>query len=123
MNYTFKIESEAQFLAAKAYFLALGYKNELDGYNYINLVSNKFLNFVIDNNKHRIFACAEACLSEEQKIEFANIFTLKIEKVIKIELNNQYSAEVSIYGIKVGCQTFSLDIIDKLVEARGQLKG
>lgn len=39
----------------------------------------------------------------------------------KVILNSSYTAIISSEGIKVGCQTFPLEIIDKLVEARKQL--
>lgn len=123
MNYTFKIESEPQFLAAKAYFLTLGYKDDFNEYNYYRLVLNKFLNFLIDNNKRRILGADknDPIIKSAQKIKFTSIFTLNIERVIKIKLNDTHEAEISNNGIKVGCQTFPLDIIDELVEARKQL--
>lgn len=45
----------------------------------------------------------------------------KVVEDVKIVLNSSYTAILSDSGIKVGCQTFPLDIIDKLVEARKQL--
>ncbi len=42
-------------------------------------------------------------------------------KDVEVKLNSSYTATISNSGIRVGCQTFPLDIIDKLVEARKQL--
>ena len=47
--------------------------------------------------------------------------SIKVVEDVKVVLNSSYTATISHDGIRVGCQTFSLDIIDKLVEARKQL--
>lgn len=38
-----------------------------------------------------------------------------------IQLNSDYTAEVTPEGIKVGCQTFPLSVIDLLVAARNKI--
>ena len=43
---------------------------------------------------------------------------LKLDSsIISVKLNEVYTAEVSNNGIKVGCTTFPLEIVNKLVEA------
>lgn len=37
---------------------------------------------------------------------------------MEVKLNSEYTAIVSKKEIKVGCQTFPIDILDKLCEAR-----
>lgn len=54
-------------------------------------------------------------ISTDQLLQF------EAAKEISVILNNQYTAILSSSGIKVGCQTFPLEIIDKLVDARKQL--
>lgn len=39
----------------------------------------------------------------------------------KVPLNSNYTAEVTPEGIKVGCQTFPLSVIDLLVAARNKI--
>jgi hypothetical protein len=41
---------------------------------------------------------------------------------VKVVLNSQYTAEVSKDSIVVGCQTFPIEILDELIEARNKLK-
>ena len=41
----------------------------------------------------------------------------------QVVLNNEHTAEVTPDGIKVGCQTFPLSIVDDLVRAVKQVKG
>jgi hypothetical protein len=47
--------------------------------------------------------------------------SIKVVEDVEVVLKSSYTAILSDFGIKVGCQTFPLDIIDKLVEARKQL--
>lgn len=42
-------------------------------------------------------------------------------KDLEVVLNSSHTATLSNSGIRVGCQTFPLEIIDKLIEARKQL--
>lgn len=49
------------------------------------------------------------------------LFSCEFVKKIDVTLNASYTEEVTEDGVKVGCQTFPLDIIDKLVDARKQL--
>ncbi len=39
-------------------------------------------------------------------------------KTVEVVLNKEHTAVISKDGIKVGCQTFPMDVIDKLVEGR-----
>lgn len=62
-----------------------------------------------------------------QNFEFADISkaieALKSSPgVIEVVLNDEYTAEVSNAGVKVGCQTFPLSVIDDLSKAKSQLK-
>jgi len=49
------------------------------------------------------------------------LLSCKVGKQVSVVLNTDYTAIVSNDGIKVGCQTFSLDIIQKLVDAQKRL--
>lgn len=120
--FRFKITSEAEFLAAKAYFLALGFQDEFNNYNYGTIVKYKYLNFIIDTKKNRIYGIRDSSpsLDLSSPILFQEIFNIK-SAVVKVELNKDYTAEVSKTEIKVGCQTFPLDIIEKLADARNQV--
>lgn len=44
-----------------------------------------------------------------------------LEKKVSVVLNEDYTAEVSAHGIQVGCQTFPLSIVQKLVDATAQV--
>lgn len=46
---------------------------------------------------------------------------VELFKDVEVVLNSSYTATLSNSGIRVGCKTFPLEIIDKLVEARKQL--
>lgn len=58
----------------------------------------------------------------DKVIDFADMFKVfnGINEV-KVELNAEYTATVSEKGVKVGCQLFPLDVIDKLVAARNEI--
>jgi hypothetical protein len=59
-------------------------------------------------------------------IELHDIFSGWLDRPTSVEvpLNTEHKAVVSADGIKVGCQTFKLDVIDALVKARDEiLKG
>src|SRR5574343_475121 len=121
-KYHFKIKSKAQFEAAKAYFIALGLSNQFNNYDYERLVNNDYLYFVIDFDKNDISGHHRSSdsLKNSKQITFNKVFSLSIP-VITVKLNENYNAEVSKTGIKVGCQNFNLDIIDALVEARDKV--
>ena len=51
-------------------------------------------------------------------IEFADIPKLFKANTVSVKLNDEYDAIVSADEIKVGCRTFPISIIDKLVEAK-----
>lgn len=122
-KYHFKIESEAQFEAAKAYFLALGLETHFGNYTYERLVNNNYLYFVIDFDKNAISGHQKISdyLQNSKLIAFNDLFSLSVPVKVTVKLNENYSAEVSATRIKVGCQVFSLDIIDKLIEARDKV--
>lgn len=54
-------------------------------------------------------------------IDFNTLFSWRAEKKEIVVLNNEYKAEITKDGIKVGCQVFPLDIVGKLVEARDKV--
>ena len=58
---------------------------------------------------------------EYKIVSFVDIFNIQPEKMVNVILNNEYTAEVSENGIKVGCQTFSLEIVEKLVAAKKEV--
>ncbi len=47
-----------------------------------------------------------------------DLFSIEKEVVVKVKLNSDYEAIVSKAGIVVGCQTFPLEIVEKLVAAK-----
>jgi len=56
--------------------------------------------------------CFTAFGQETEWVEFASD-----SDVVKIQLNSDYTAEVSKDGIKVGCQTFPLEVVKQLAAA------
>jgi hypothetical protein len=46
----------------------------------------------------------------------------KIEIIIEVVLNDKYTAEVSKKGIKVGCTTFPLSVMKKLLKACDEIE-
>ena len=60
--------------------------------------------------------------SIEKQISTDDLFSFSPRKIETVVLNDKHSAVLSSDGtIVVGCQTFSIDIIDKLVDARKKL--
>lgn len=122
-KYHFKIKSVAQFEAAKAYFIALGLRNGFHDYTYERLVNHDYLHFMIDLDKNAISGHHRSSdsLKNSKQITFNKVFSLSVPVRITVKLNENHTAEVSKTGIKVGCQVFSLDVIDKLIEARDKV--
>lgn len=50
-----------------------------------------------------------------------DLFSAEKEIIVKVKLNSEYEATVSKAGIVVGCQTFPLDIVEKLMAAKNKL--
>ena len=50
-----------------------------------------------------------------------DLFSAEKEIVVKVKLNSEYEATISKAGIVVGCQTFPLDIVEKLMAAKNKL--
>lgn len=60
---------------------------------------------------------------EKRKIiDFSQIHTLFLEKMVKIKLNDEYTAEVTKNGIQVGCVKISFDIFDQISKAVAELR-
>lgn len=57
---------------------------------------------------------------ESKTISTEDLFTC-IPSQVEVRLNDQYTAILSDDGIKVGCQTFPLSVIDELVKAKQEL--
>lgn len=116
MNIQFKAKSVAEIEAVFAYYRSLGYRiadfspqQYLEKYPHIRIRDNKSIggNTHFDESKGKL-------------VEFKDIFVIP-PKVKTVVLNSEYTAEVTEDGIKVGCQTFPLDIVDRLVEARDKI--
>lgn len=115
-NIQFKAKSIAEIEAVFAYYRSLGYKIDdvsveryLSRYPYIVIKNNReiggFVHFNDNNGK---------------LVEFKDFFIIPPE-VETVVLSPQYTAEISLDGIKVGCQTFPLSIIDLLMEAKNKI--
>lgn len=52
-----------------------------------------------------------------KEISLVEFLQMKKQRIVKLKLNNDYEAVITQDGIKVGCQTFSFNKFDELVEA------
>ena len=55
-------------------------------------------------------------------ITLSDFLKLQVEVVVEVVLNDKYTAQVSKDGINVGCTSFPLSVIDKLVEALNKVE-
>lgn len=100
----------------------------ISNYNYYDLDTKPVLSYIkdgcslsINRDSKQFFYSRSSPNSDYQKYvdieEFMNLATNFL-----IKLNDKYSALVTKDGVKVGCQIFPLEIIDKLAEAKKKLE-
>jgi hypothetical protein len=97
-------------------------KYDLDGY--IKTFERSYPNVAItDKNQISLFGPG---YDSTVKLTDLNLFLAEAIKRFKkldisVELNDTYTAIVSSEGVRVGCVTFPLEVIDKLTEAKKQV--
>jgi len=116
-----EIETPAQLAAIKAFAEALklnvcyGFRESLT--DAVGIASSRFR---LDYSSRAFWESVDAVkLSFEEFLRLLTTWSIPTEEVVP--LNASYSAVVSASGIKVGCQTFSLDVVEKLAEAKKNL--
>lgn len=108
-------------------YVKAGFKNTLTDYN-LRDNEYKYIQFWFNNHvgwetTHSVLVFIhETYVAEEIGLDTA-ILRLKAAKNerITVVLNSEHTAVVSKSGIKVGCQTFPLDIVEKLAKARDEV--
>lgn len=122
MNYKYQIESETAGYHEKIIqcLYALGYKNSdtsvISAVEYWKKYGFAYPWTIIAVDS-KIFSGNTRVYDEHKTITFDKFLSLKEELIIEVKLNEVYTAEVSNNGIKVGCTTFPLEIVNKLVKA------
>jgi hypothetical protein len=88
-------------------------KKSFLGHRFLFIEKGKHLNAGLYENGHKRLETFGELINEIQKQEALVVITVK--------LNDEYSAEVSKTGVKVGCQTFPLEVIDELAKVKKSL--
>lgn len=126
-NYQIHCTNKAQILAIFNYFKALGWKITLEThYGNLVLLAQEYLKsypyVIIHSSIQEIGGNSNSC-SDGINISFNEIFTnFAAPDYIEVPLNEKYTAKVTKTEIAVGCQTFPIDILQKLVQAHNQIE-
>lgn len=115
-----KCKNDTERIAGIAVLESLGYKRA--NWKPEHYPNNLYL-FIDKGEIHakRICEQKDTVLFRNFLLNPSKYFRIKPSRV-QVPLNGSYTAEVSLEGITVGCQTFPVEIVKKLSEALNSLK-
>lgn len=122
-EYQIATTNKTEKRATIAALLAIGYRNNNDkSLEYSEGVLKDYPVIVVYTDNKTLGGNAAIRDSGRMVITLSDFLKLHAEVVVEVELNKEYTAQVSKDGIKVGCNSFPLSVIDKLVEALNKVE-